>query len=138
MDDSGILRPLGSPPPAVIGVGIDIIEIERVREALERGGQRFLTRLFTPGETSYCSARRLPERHFAARFAAKESVVKALRVPPEIGWLWRSIEVTGAGGPPSLRLSGRARERAERLGVTSFHLSLSHSDTHAVAVVVLA
>ncbi len=133
-----MLRALEAPPAAVIGVGIDIIEIERVREALHRGGQRFLARLFTPAEASYCSARRSPERHFAARFAAKESVVKALRVPPEIGWLWRCIEVTGEGGPPALRLSGRALERAEHLGVTASHLSMSHSDTHAVAVVVLA
>ncbi len=122
---------------AVIGVGIDIIEIERIRVALDRGGQRLLDRLFTPEEAAYCRSRRSPERHFAARFAAKESVVKALRAPAGLGWLWRCIEVTGAGGPPSLRLSGRAHERAERLGVTASHLSLSHSETHAVAVVVL-
>jgi holo-[acyl-carrier protein] synthase len=132
------LRAPAAPPMSVIGVGIDIIEIERVRTALERGGERFLTRVFSKTEAEYCRSRRHPARHFAARFAAKESVIKALRVPPGMGWLWRAIEVAGAGGPPTIRLSGRARERADQLGVSALHLSISHSDAHAVAVVVLA
>ena len=131
------LRPLEAPPSSVIGVGIDIIEIERVRTALERGGDRFLTRVFSEAEAEYCRSRRRPARHFAVRFAAKESVIKALSVPPGLGWLWRAIEVAGGGGPPTLRLSGRALERADQLGVSASHLSMSHSDQHAVAVVVL-
>ncbi len=134
--------PLNSPEPpaasgAVIGVGVDIIEIERVRRAAERGGERFLRRVFSSTEAVYCSSRRDPARHLAARFAAKESVIKALRVPPGLGWLWRDIEVSGRGGPPSIRLSGRALERARTLGVSDSHLSISHSDTHAIAMVVL-
>jgi len=122
----------------VLGVGIDIVEIERVRQAIERGGERFVSRIFSRGEVDYCTGRRHPARHFAARFAAKESVVKALRVPPGLGWLWRCIEVTGSGGAPSIVLSGRAVSLARELGVSTSHLSLSHSDSHAVAVVVLA
>jgi len=125
------------PPGSVIGVGVDIIEIERVRLAAERGGERLISRIFSAFEAGYCRAKRHPERHLAARFAAKESVIKALRVPPGLGWLWRDIEVASAGGPPSIRLSGRALARARALDVTRCHLTLSHSDTHAIAMVVL-
>ena len=138
MDRPGDLVPLSSLPSSIVGVGIDIIEIERVRLALERGGDRFLKRVFSEREAAYCRGKRHPARHLAARFAAKESVIKALRAPQGLGWLWRAIEVTSAGGPPALRLTGRARERAREIGVASSHLSMSHSDTHAVALVVLA
>lgn len=124
-------------PAKVIGVGVDIIEIERVGQALDRSGDRFVQRVFSEAEARYARSRREPARHLAARFAAKESVIKALRVPPGLGWLWRDIEVTRADGPPSIRLTGRARERAAALGVSSCHLSMSHSTTHAVAVVIL-
>ena len=126
-----------APPAAIIGVGIDIIEIGRVRAAAARGGERFVQRVFSEAEAAYCRSRRDPAPHLAARFAAKESVIKALRVPPGLGWLWREIEVTRSGGPPSIRLAGRALDRARALGVSSCHLSMSHSDTHAVAMVVL-
>lgn len=122
---------------SVIGVGIDIIEIDRVGEAIERGGERFVRRVFSEDEIRYARSRRRPASHFAARFAAKESVIKALSVPPGLGWLWRDIEVTRGGGPPSIRLSGRALARAASLGVRGSHLSMSHSATHAVAFVVL-
>jgi holo-[acyl-carrier protein] synthase len=122
----------------VIGVGVDIIEIDRLREAASRGGDRFLRRVFSESERAYCGSRRDPAPHLAARFAAKESAIKALRVPPGLGWLWGDIEVVRRDGPPSLRLAGRALERARALGVTSCHLSMSHSKTHAVALVVLA
>ena len=121
----------------VIGVGVDIIEIDRVGQAVERSGERFVRRVFSEAEVDYARSRREPARHLAARFAAKESVIKALRVPPSLGWLWRDIEVTRGEGPPSIRLTGRAQQRALALGVTSCHLSMSHSATHAVAVVVL-
>jgi len=122
---------------AVIGVGVDIIEIERVRLAVERGGTRFVRRVFLDAEAAYSMGKRYPARHFAARFAAKEAVIKALRVPPGLGWLWRDIEVVRGAGPPSIRLSGRALERSAALGASAAHLSISHSETHAVAIVVL-
>jgi holo-[acyl-carrier protein] synthase len=121
----------------LIGVGVDIIEIERVGQAIQRGGERFVRRVFSEAEARYARSRREPARHLAARFAAKESVIKALRVPPGLGWLWRDIEVIRSEGPPTIRLTGRALERAAALGVASCHLSMSHSATHAVAVVVL-
>ena len=121
----------------VIGIGVDIIEIDRVERAIERGGDRFVRRVFSEEEIRYSRSRRRPASHFAARFAAKECVIKALRVPPGLGWLWREIEVTRGAGPPSVRLTGRALDRAASLGVAGFHLSMSHSTTHAVSVVVL-
>lgn len=119
----------------MIGVGIDIIEIERVRAALERHGDRFLRHVFLEGEVAYCSSRRKPESHYAARFAAKEAVVKALAVKKGMRFLWRDIEVRrNPDGAPSITLSGRAREMAAQRAIRDIHVSLSHSDTHAVAL----
>jgi holo-[acyl-carrier protein] synthase len=111
-------------PPAV---GIDLIEIERVERALERR-PRLAERLFTEGELAYARDRARPGRHLAARFAAKEAVIKALGrpVPP------REIEVV-AGHPPSLRLHGRAAEAA---GGSEVAISLTHSRESAAAVAI--
>jgi holo-[acyl-carrier protein] synthase len=108
-------------------VGIDLIEIERVERALERR-PRLAQRLFTEGELVYANERARPGRHLAARFAAKEAVIKALGqpVPP------REIEVVG-GRPPTLRLHGRAAEVA---GATEISISLTHSAETAAAVAV--
>jgi holo-[acyl-carrier protein] synthase len=108
-------------------VGIDLIEIERVEQALERR-PRLAQRLFTEGELAYASDRARPGRHLAARFAAKEAVIKALGrpVPP------REIEVVG-GGPPTLALHGRAAEVA---GDTEMAISLTHSREAAAAVAI--
>lgn len=132
-----VLPPLPPSAGPILGVGVDIIEIDRVGQAVERGGERLVSRVFSGAEAAYCRRRRYPARHFAARFAAKEAVIKALRVPPDLGWLWSEIEVVRVEGPPSIRLTGRALGRARELRVSGCHLSLSHSDTHAVAVVVL-
>ena len=117
------------------GIGVDIIEIERVSAVLERRGDRFIQHVFLPGEVDYCRSRREPARHFAARFSAKEAVVKALGVKRGMTFLWRDIEILRSiDGVPTARLSGRALELARRRGVTELHISLSHSDTHAVAM----
>ncbi|HZI95523.1 MAG TPA: holo-ACP synthase [Patescibacteria group bacterium] len=117
------------------GVGVDIIEIERVNGVLERRGDRFIEHVFLPGEVAYCQSRREPARHFAARFSAKEAVVKALGVKRGMTFLWRDIEILrSVDGVPTARLSGRALDLARRRGVTELHISLSHSDTHAVAM----
>ena len=117
------------------GVGVDIIEIERVRDVLERRGERFLQHVFLPKEIEYCRSRRHPARHFAARFSAKEAVVKALGVKRGMTFLWKDIEILrSVDGVPSAVLTGRALEHARRRGVTSLCLSLSHSDSHAVAM----
>ena len=118
----------------VIGIGVDIIEIERIRAALEnpKTGKRFQQRVFTPGEIEYCTRRRRAYESFAARFAAKEATIKALGQSSA----WLDIEVEREDGPPTLQLRGRARARAAELGVKRVLLSLSHSTKLAIAYVV--
>lgn len=119
----------------VLGTGVDIIEVPRIRAALDnpRTGRRFRERVFTAGEISYCERRRNAPESYAARFAAKEALMKALgRV-----YGWREIEVRRTAGAPTLQLSGRAAAQAEKLGVRRIHLSLTHTAGNAVAFVVL-
>ena len=114
-------------------VGVDIIEIERVAATLDRFGDRFLHRIYTPSEIAYCRGR-APQ--LAARFAAKEAVMKALGTGTR-GVAWREVEVVRAkSGAPSIALHGRAAARAEHIGVSSLAVSLSHSRAYAVASVV--
>ena len=113
--------------------GVDIIEISRIGRVLEQYGQRFLRRIFTPGEIEYCRER---PPNLAARFAAKEATMKALGTGVR-GVGWKDIEVIRASsGAPSIVLHGRAKARAQRLGVQEISLSLSHSREYAVAFVV--
>jgi holo-[acyl-carrier protein] synthase len=117
----------------MLNTGVDITEISRVRQVLERYGQRFLDRVFTQGEIDYCRGR---APNLAARFAAKEATMKALGTGVR-GVAWKDIEVVRQeSGAPSIKLHGRARARAERLGVFEISLSLSHSQEYAVAFVV--
>lgn len=113
----------------ITGVGIDLVEIERLERALART-PRLAERLFTEGEREYASGRSRPGRHLAARFAAKEATIKALALAD--GAPMHQIEVV-SGVPPSLRLSGRAAEAAAG---RRLHLSLTHTDDHASAVVI--
>ena len=114
--------------------GVDIIEIPRIRQVLERYGERFLERVYTSGEIAYCRGR---PPNLAARFAAKEATMKALGTGVR-GVGWKDIEVVRQeSGAPSIRLHGRAERRAERLGVREISLSLSHSEDYAVAFVVI-
>jgi len=123
----------------MLGLGVDIIEIERIRSTLGRRGERFIGHVFLPREAQYCLSRRDPAKHFAARFSAKEAVVKALAVKRSMTFLWREIEVTRSDdGAPSIVLTGRALSLARDRGVTEVRVSLSHSDTHAVAVATAA
>jgi len=118
----------------ILGVGVDIVEVERIRSAVEhvRTGERFRERVFTADEIAYCTRRRNAPESFAARFAAKEAVMKALGR----AFGWREIEVVRDDGPPEVRLHGRAAARAESVGIRRIHLSLSHSDRLAIAYVV--
>jgi holo-[acyl-carrier protein] synthase len=113
----------------VAGVGIDLLEIDRLERALERH-PRLAARIFTAGEREYAMARARPGRHLAARFAAKEAVVKALGITAGFGL--REIEIL-AGEPPTVRLSGRAREAAAGREID---ISLTHSRDNAAAVAV--
>lgn len=123
----------------IVGVGFDIVAIARVEEMLARKEQRALDRLFTPHEQEYAMARARPAMHLAARLAAKEAVFKALTGSDDAKKIgWKEAEVRrGAEGPPVLVFSGRAETRAKELGVTRVHLTLSHTDDVAGAVVVL-
>ena len=119
----------------VLGLGIDMVEVERIRESVVRFGDRFLYRIFTEGERRYCATKRAPEQSLAARFAAKEAAAKALGTGMSRGVAWRDLEVVRAGGAPSLLLHGRARELAAQLGIGRSSLSLTHTQVHATAVV---
>jgi holo-[acyl-carrier protein] synthase len=122
----------------ILGLGLDVVEISRVQQTLEKFGPRFLKRVFTEAERAYCDAKPQPVLHYAARFAAKEAAVKALGTGLSQGISWQHISIENlASGQPVLRLSGAAQEIAARLGVKSSHVSLSHSHTVAAAVVAL-
>ena len=116
----------------ITGLGVDIVEIGRMATALERH-PRMRERLFSADERAYCDKRNRPEIHYALRFAAKEAVLKALGTG-FAGMKFTDVEVVRyAGGRPTPRLSGRAREVADALGVVELHLSLSYTHTTAVA-----
>ena len=114
-------------------VGIDIVELKRVAAALERHGQRFIDRIYTPIEAAICHGR---PHELAARFAAKEAVMKALGTGAR-GVAWREIEVLlNRRGKPLVYLHGHARQRASEIGLDGLDLSMSHSRQHAIAFVV--
>ena len=122
----------------IVGIGIDIVDIRRLRRALERQGDRFVRRVFTAAEQAYCRAHRDPAPYYAARFAAKEALFKALGTSWAQGVTWLNVEVLREdGGAPRLGLSGRAEEVSKALGAGAIHLSLSHSEDSAVALVIL-
>ena len=122
----------------IVGTGIDIAEVPRVAEAIERYGQRFLQRIFTEGEIRYCESKANRVERYAARFAAKEAGMKALGTGWNHGVRWRDIEVTRqAGGRPTLEFHGKAGEFASNMGVTNIALSLTHTAEEAMAQVIL-
>ena len=122
----------------IVGIGIDVVEIERLRAVLGRQKDRFLRRVFTLGEQEYCSKHRDPVPHYAVRFAAKESLFKALGTGWAGGVSWLDVEVSReSGGAPTLALSGAAQIVARERGAQNIHISLSHSEQSAVAVVIL-
>jgi len=121
----------------IIGTGVDICEVPRIADSIARFGDRFLERVFTNAEISYCKAKKNSVERFAARFAAKEAAMKALGTGASHGVTWTSIEVAHApGGRPILRLAGKTSEIADRLGVKRISLSVSHTESSAMAVVI--
>jgi holo-[acyl-carrier protein] synthase len=122
----------------IVGSGIDLVEIGRIQQSMERYGQRFLDRIFTASEQAYCLRKRRAAESLAARFAAKEAGAKALGTGISRGVNWLEIEVVReSGGRPSLRFHGRAAEIAAALGAAHAALSLTHSGDLAMASVVL-
>jgi holo-[acyl-carrier protein] synthase len=119
---------------SVLGLGIDLVEVARIEQSIARHGAKFLERVFTAGEIAYCGGMKQPAPFYAARFAAKEAVSKALGcgIGSACGWL--EIEVRRkASGEPFVVLSGAASATAQRLGIGSILLSLSHTEHYAVA-----
>src|SRR5262245_4900199 len=122
----------------IVGLGVDVVEIRRIREALKHQGERFVRRVFTPAEQEFCEARRDPAPHYAVRFAAKEALFKALGTGWDKGVRWQDVEVVRKEkDAPILVLSQAAEKQSQELGTRSIHLSLSHSNDSAVAVVIL-
>ncbi len=122
----------------IVGTGIDISEVPRIAESIERFGERFLRRVFTDGEIQYCDSKANRVERYAARFAAKEAAMKALGTGWSRGVRWRDIEVfRQPGSRPTLRFHGKAGEMAARLKAKNVSLSLSHTPELAIASVIL-
>lgn len=122
----------------IIGSGIDLVEIARIQQSMDRFGQRFLNRIFTAAEQAYCLRKRNAAESFAARFAAKEAAAKALGTGISHGVGWLEIEVVRApSGKPDVRFLGRAAQLAARLGARNAALSLTHTTGMAMASVLL-
>lgn len=118
----------------IIGHGIDITEVARIGKMITEHGDHFLERCFTEGERAYSDGHRRRDEHLAARFAAKEAVLKALGTGWRNGIGWTDVEVVLLpSGQPTVRLAGQAARIAGELGITDWSLSMSHVETHAVA-----
>ena len=122
----------------IVGTGIDITEVPRIREAIERHGERFLQRIFTEGEIQYCESKANRIERYAARFAAKEAGMKAIGTGWRRGGRWQDFEVANLpSGKPTLRFHGQAARFADELGVRHVALSLTHTAELGLAHVIL-
>lgn len=122
----------------IVGTGIDVAEVERVRQTIERFGRRFIERVFTVEEISYCESKANKVERYAARFAVKEAGMKAIGTGWNRGVRWRDVEVRRSpGSRPTIVFYGKAAEFFANLGATRAHLSLTHTKEFAMAYVVL-
>ena len=122
----------------IVGTGIDIAEVPRMAQAVERFGERFLRRIFTEGERRYCDSKANRIERYAARFAAKEAALKAIGTGWNHGIAWTDVEVKREpGGRPTIAFHGKAAEFAAQLGVKNVSLSITHTKEHAMAQVIL-
>jgi holo-[acyl-carrier protein] synthase len=122
----------------ITGIGIDVIQNERIRESIQKFGDRFLARIYTEGEIGYCQKTANPEIHYAARWAAKEAAFKALGTGWAGGIKWKDVEVERMpSGKPELHLHGEALSKATELGAKRFYVSLTHDQLVSCAVVIL-
>ena len=122
----------------IYGIGIDLVMVKRIEEALGRWGERFQGKIFTPEEINYCLRKRNPFPSFAARFAAKEAFVKALGVGIRRGVHWKNVEVQrGPLGKPILKLNGKALELCQREKIEGWFLTMTHDREYSSAMVVL-
>lgn len=122
----------------LVGIGIDVVEVSRIKSSLDEFGERFLTRIFTESEQEYCLKQKRPELHFAARFAAKEAIAKAFGtgIGKEVGWLDMEI-VRKPSGEPEVKLSGDALKHSESKGIQQVMVSLTHAKHYAAANAVI-
>jgi holo-[acyl-carrier protein] synthase len=121
----------------IVGLGLDVCDIERMRRNLEKHGVRFMEKVLTESEVSFCTRRRDPAVPFAGRFAAKEAAIKALGAPAGLRWTDMVVEPAGDHSPPRLILRGASAEHAAKLGATRTHLTITHDANVAAAVVIL-
>ena len=123
----------------IIGIGLDLVDIARIEASIERFGDRFTGKIFSESERKYCHRKKNPAPHYAARFAAKEACAKALGCGVSGGLLWKDMELSRdeSTGQPTMVLSGRARENAAQLAVVNIHVTLTHANKQAAAVVIL-
>jgi holo-[acyl-carrier protein] synthase len=122
----------------ITGIGIDVIQNDRIRDSIQRFGDRFLNRIYTEAEIEYCRKCAQPEIHYAARFAAKEAAFKALGTGWAAGVKWKDVEVVKLpSGKPELHLYGEALAHATSAGAKQFYVSLTHDQSVSCAVVVL-
>ena len=120
-----------------LGVGTDITECLRIARMIERYGDLFINRVFTPEEVRFCQSRKQSTQHFTGHWAAKEAILRALGTTWRRGITWRDLEIVGEPGAAlRVRLHGGARALAEQQGVAEFRVSISHCRTHATALVV--
>jgi len=123
---------------SVLGIGVDLVECARIQHSIDRFGDRFLHRVFTDGEIEYSMSMKFPARHLAARFATKEAVSKAFGTGIGKAMGWRDIDIRKkSSGEPFLVFSGPGQELAAKRGVTSAFVTLSHTEHHAIACIVL-
>ena len=123
---------------SVLGIGVDLVECARVQHSLDRFGDRFLHRVFTEGEIAYSQSMKFPARHLAARFAAKEAISKAFGTGIGKAMGWKDIDVhKKPSGEPFIVLEGGAKQLAAARGVAKVSITLSHTDNHAMAMIVL-
>lgn len=122
----------------IVGIGVDLIEIERVKAAHKKHGQRFIDRLFTPAEAKYCLRKKDPYPSLAGRFAAKEAVIKAFSHGFGGRWKWTHIEVVRElSGKPTIKLSGIMEKLRTARKIKAIHLTIAHSKRDATATVIL-
>jgi holo-[acyl-carrier protein] synthase len=118
----------------VVGIGTDIIEVLRIAQMIEKHGEYFVERVYTPHEIEYCATRRAANQHYAGRWAAKEAVLKALGTGWSGGIQWTDIEVRNeSGGRPTIRLGGAARDLCQKRNIANMLISISHCRSHATA-----
>jgi holo-[acyl-carrier protein] synthase len=124
----------GNSPLHIVGIGTDIVECLRIAQMIDRHGEQFILRVYTPYEVRYCQERKQATQHYAGRWAAKEAILKAIGVGHRPGVSWRDVEIrSDGGGKPIVGLSGGARDALEYLGIRQILVSISHCRSYATA-----